>query len=254
MLMPVIKCPGCSTDISTYAKQCPTCGITIKKSSPFPWLIGSILAFVILGVIFSGSWSPPTTATIAAAPAVKSFNPAVNADYTGPAALRIVKPLSQEAAKTLPAVKRLSREHDDFGHITWYRDRSTPKTNRTNQISTYIGWEDGGTPYMRFSVNYTAKTWLFIDRFTILADGQSFDFHTSAFEHDNYDTIWEWHDEPMSLTLLNALKAVSASKSTRIRFYGHQYYDDRIVPQAQKDAIKHVFDAYTAIGAENLMR
>ena len=156
----------------------------------------------------------------------------------------------QEKRRIASAVQKMSKNTDKIEGIDWYRDRSSPKYNNANAFYLYIGKRGAGAPWLRLRIQYHANDWLFINSFTVVADGQRFDRSAVNFERDNNNMIWEWYDENLSSSDLQMIRAVIASKEAVIRFNGRQYRKDVNITTAQKAALQNVLDAYTALGGK----
>lgn len=156
----------------------------------------------------------------------------------------------QEKRRIASAVQKMSKNTDKIEGIDWYTDRSSPKYNNANAFYLYIGKEGAGAPWLRLRIQYHANDWLFINSFTVVADGQRFDRSAVNFERDNNHMIWEWYDENLSSSDLQMIRAVIASKEAVIRFNGGQYRKDVNITTAQKAALQNVLDAYTALGGK----
>ncbi|MFH1020897.1 MAG: hypothetical protein V1782_09870 [Pseudomonadota bacterium] len=59
--MALVKCKECDEEISSKATKCPKCGIEIKKTSTFTWIVCAILLFWFIGKI--GSFGNSVTGT-----------------------------------------------------------------------------------------------------------------------------------------------------------------------------------------------
>lgn len=156
----------------------------------------------------------------------------------------------QEKRRIATAVQKMSKNTDKIEGIDWYKDRSSPKYNNANAFYLYIGKRGAGAPWLRLRIQYHASDWLFINSFTVVADGQRFDRSGVRFERDNNNMIWEWYDENLSASDLQMIRAVIASKETVIRFNGRQYRKDVTITSAQRAALQNVLDAYTALGGK----
>lgn len=59
--MALVKCKECGEEISSKADKCPKCGIKIKKTATFTWIVCAILLLWFIGKI--GSFSDSVTGT-----------------------------------------------------------------------------------------------------------------------------------------------------------------------------------------------
>lgn len=87
----------------------------------------------------------------------------------------------------------------------------------------------------------------------IKADDQRFDIDPdySDVERDNGSgAIWEWYDYAAERSDVKLVQAVIASKKTILRYNGQQYYSDREITAAEKQALQNVLDAFVALGGD----
>jgi hypothetical protein len=150
------------------------------------------------------------------------------------------------------AVAQLKKEHDEFQHVTWYKDRSYPEYANSNAFQAYIGKSDeGGAPYLRMLLRYSGDDWLFVQTFEILADGQQFMVNPGGHfkvERDNGEgDVWEWYDANVTDADMRMLRAVAGSNTAKLRYNGQQYSQDRTITSSEKAALRRVLSAYEAL-------
>ncbi len=237
--MALIQCHECKKDVSTEAKNCPSCGAKViipvipkvNKTSKFTKVVIWFMGIGLFGTVMLTMFG--------AHPANSTSNSSITAAKENP-------PLNKEVVEKLHEFKILKKDHDKIGKVSFYHDKSEPDSNDAKYIGAYIGWNDGDAkPYLRFKLSYSARDWLFISKFTIDADGQQFEYG-KVFERDNQATIWEWIDEPATKDIEAMLSTISLAKKVTVRFTGKQYHDDFIVPQKQKIGIANVLKALKA--------
>lgn len=159
--------------------------------------------------------------------------------------------LAHRAEADRRTLAALSKEHDDFQHVTWYRDHSYPKYANSNAFQAYIGKADGGgAPYLRLLLRYSGEDWLFVENFQILADGEQFAVTPGghfAVERDNGEGgVWEWYDADVTDAELRMLRTVAHANSARLRYTG-KYTQDRAITASEKAAVRRVLAAYDAL-------
>jgi hypothetical protein len=152
-----------------------------------------------------------------------------------------------EERRLAVALSKMSKKVDTIEHITWYRDRSSPKYTNHNAFFLYIGEQEFG-PFLRLRLQYTADDWLFIQSFMVVADGRRFDYDPVDFKRDHDSEIWEWYDENATGRDLEMVKAVIASHNAVVRYIGQYYKRDRTITAAEKAALRNVLDAYKVLG------
>lgn len=149
--------------------------------------------------------------------------------------------------------KKLRQKYDDIQAITYFYDKTTPISNRCNNIHLYFGKDNNDAVGLRLRIRYTGSNWLFIDSYTIKTDDDVFEINTSYgnVKRDNgYSGIWEWYDTVVDANTLLIIQAIISSKTVKIRYIGQQYHYDRIVSNSEKIALKNVLDAYYGHGGK----
>jgi hypothetical protein len=162
-----------------------------------------------------------------------------------------------EAARLLAEQERalarlnanLKKKTDEIKGITWVSHKTEPLLD--THMALYFGAKDGssaGYP-LRMKFHYFADDWLFISNVTIKADDQIYTLEKMEFERDHGSgSIWEWSDSAVDdMAMLNK---IIAAKKVVIRFDGRQYYNDFVLPEAQKIAMKEVMLAWQRYGGK----
>lgn len=168
----------------------------------------------------------------------------------------IVKAIAENAAaekeRLATATNKMRSENDSIRGITFYEDQTTTDYTDVNSFHLYIG-KDETKIWMRLRIQYTDDDWLFMENFTIRADDQRFDITAtySDIERDNgYGAVWEWYDGSVRQNDIAMLKSIIASNSAILRYNGQQYYFDREITTAEKQALQNVLDAFVALGGD----
>lgn len=156
----------------------------------------------------------------------------------------------QEERRLASALQKMSKKTDKIESVDWYRDKSSPAYNNQNGFFLYIGKGSTSAPWLRLRIQYFADDWLFIESFSVVADGQRFERGRVKFERDHDSKIWEWYDENLTDADLQMIKALIASKEAVIRFNGRQYQKDKTITASQKAALQNALDAYKALGGK----
>lgn len=149
------------------------------------------------------------------------------------------------------ATKNLTKSRDEMREIDWYYDKSTPRTNNTLNIHSYIGKKENNV-WLRFKMCYKADDWLFVESIAFKVDGENFLLNYGLFndwERDNSGgSIWEWKDVDMDRRTWDLVRKIAESDKTMMRYNGRQYYFDREVSAQEKQALKNILFAYEAMG------
>lgn len=92
----------------------------------------------------------------------------------------------------------------------------------------------------------------FIDNYTFLIDGKTYEFTNPDVERDNNSTIWEWSDTGVygDAELNEIFMRLVNAKEAKIRFNGNQYLSDYVIPQSALKSLRETRDYYLALGGE----
>ncbi|WP_286859412.1 MULTISPECIES: hypothetical protein [Sphingobacterium] len=163
------------------------------------------------------------------------------------------KAIAQAERAKNEAIKNLRKKTDDIKNITWYYDKSTPNYSNYNSFHLYFGTQKGAKPWLNLSIQYTADDWLFIERYIIKTDNETYTI-TPAYGEINTDhdggEIWEWYNAPVDQEKYNMILDIIKSKNVKIRHEGKQYYKDRTITQREKQALQNILTAHEALGGE----
>lgn len=149
------------------------------------------------------------------------------------------------------ALQKLTADYDKVEKLTWYEHRNQPRyTDICCYIYPYIGRMDDGYTWLRVALNYTdAQTdagWIFFNHVIFSVDGENTtrSFSRDEIVRDNDTEVWEIADFEPDNTEIQLLLSIADSTETIIRFEGDEYYEDHIVTDKEKEAIKDVLTAY----------
>ena len=153
------------------------------------------------------------------------------------------------------ATKKMRIKFDDMNNMTWYCDKSSPQYVNYNGFYAYIGQSKGSKPSLRLSIQYASDDWLFIEKYIIKVDEQTYTISENSYGEIKTDNgsggIWEWIDRKVGSSEYQILKAVANGKDLKIRFEGKDYYKDKTITAQQKTALRNVLDAYEALGCDS---
>lgn len=158
----------------------------------------------------------------------------------------------EEKERLANATKKMRVKVDDMNDITWYYDKTSPQYTNYNGFYAYIGKKEGSKPWLRLVIQYAADDWLFIEKYIIKVDGQTYNITEDSYGEIKTDNgsggIWEWLDRKVGFSEYQIIKAVANGKDVKIRFNGKDYYKDKSITEQQKSALRNVLDAYEALG------
>ena len=124
---------------------------------------------------------------------------------------------------------------------------SGPYSGKTNISVRGLVDKKKASASLRFY--YYSKSWLFVNRITVVADDYTWKSPSMNFKRDHsHGNIWEYEylnlSDPRYRELANK---ISQSKEVIIRFHGRQYYDDFTVPDRMKNDLRYILRAIDAI-------
>ncbi|MCB9473458.1 MAG: hypothetical protein H6678_06585 [Candidatus Delongbacteria bacterium] len=137
---------------------------------------------------------------------------------------------------------------DSVEHVSWYRDRSSPGYTNVSGFFLYIGQREDSDPWLRLRIQVNEGEWSFIESFIIEVDGKTWHYRSTEFDRDTGRSEWEWFDRNADRKDLEMARAVMNSSTAVIRYKGRQFQKDREITAEQKQALRHVFAAYDALG------
>lgn len=148
------------------------------------------------------------------------------------------------------ALQNLNTSYDQVQKLTWYQHKNQPQyADICCYVYPYIGRTDDGYTWLRVALNYTdAQTdagWIFFNKVIFSVDGENTTktFSRSEILRDNDTEVWEVADFEPNASEVQLLKRIADSAQTIVRFQGDQY-EDHIVTDEEKTAIKDVLTAY----------
>lgn len=147
--------------------------------------------------------------------------------------------------KAEKALKNFKKEKDDFEGDIFYRDSRTPNYANTNFIYPYIGNKEN-LYWLRLKFQYASDNWLFINNAILMVDDEKFNI-SGKWERDHNSKIWEWMDISVKDEEYQILKKIANSKTTKIRYEGTQYHDDRTLTQKEIAIIKKTLEIYDGL-------
>lgn len=143
--------------------------------------------------------------------------------------------------------KNLRQNTDKVEGVTFYHSKTEPKyINIRSYILPYIG-VNGDDVYLKVQFNYTGNNWVFFEKVTIVADGETFryDFSYSDIKRDTgYGDVAERIALDPTEKDIQMLIAIANSKETIVRFAGDERRKDVTIKEKDKQAIKDVLAAY----------
>ena len=158
------------------------------------------------------------------------------------------------SARRANAVAGLIRVRDDvLGRTTYYPRYAGQYVNGRSALLLSLIHPDGSEPRVHLEIRYVADRWLFVQRYVVKVDGQTFMIDASghkAVDTDFHDgKIFEWYSAEYQSAEEQIVEAVMAGKSATLRYLGRQYHQDRTITAAEKADLRRVLDAADALRA-----
>jgi hypothetical protein len=224
------------------------------KFRQLKWWAQVLVALMLVSAFgaITGTGSSETSTSTTAASQEPSVEETIEASPTPSIDPEAEKAAKAKAAQELKnALANLRVKTDSVTNKKWYYARTTTQYVDSNSLHLYMGQEQGSEPYLRFRIQYAGDDWLFINKFTINADGQVFVIEPDYgdVERDNDTDVWEWYDISPSDENVTMVKAIMNSKKAVIRCEGDQYYKDRTITSTEKKALKSVLAGFSALVA-----
>jgi len=89
------------------------------------------------------------------------------------------------------------------------------------------------------TARYSASSWLFVDRYVVVAGDTRYESPSLDFRRDNAaGKIWEWTTFTVDSNRRALLDAVASEPDAVVRFYGQDYYNDKEVSMRHRDALQ----------------
>ena len=111
---------------------------------------------------------------------------------------------------------------------------------------------------MRLHVQYVDDDWLFVRRFTVKADEETFSVEPSRFGDLNRDNgdgkIWEWFNCPVDDELRSNLLSIVGSSDAVLRFEGDKYKKDVEITITDKNRLHTVLAVYDILREDALAK
>lgn len=159
--------------------------------------------------------------------------------------------------KVTPATHRdvilgaLRIKRDPIKESTFYHHPGSPDAvNDRSELFVYISQNKAGAVQLRLQLQYVARDWLFIDKYTAHIDGKNYVIATPEMHRDVIDGgITEWDDRAATENDLTMLRAIVAKKKVLLRCEGKDYQKDRDLSEGEVDRISDMLMAYDLLRA-----
>jgi len=176
---------------------------------------------------------------------------ALNIDSNGKP-IHLAKKQDSLQIKVLSKSFKFTKDEFDVEGKQWVRPINEPNYVNRNTIYSYFMKINGIASNLRFVIQYYGDDWLFIQKYQFSIDGQAFEYAPRNVETDSGDggMVWEWFDDQADTNLKTILRAISKSKTTKVKMIGKQYFDIITVTSKQKESIRKTLALYRLLGGD----
>jgi hypothetical protein len=154
-----------------------------------------------------------------------------------------------ERNSAMSAVREMRDKVED---ITWVYHKDSPSPGSESDCELYFAIKDGKPGPLRLRVYFRGKSWVFMRRFVVRADGVRFEIPADPFPAQDIlrDGILEKSDLPVSAKDFEALTAVGAAQDVVWRYEGPERQADRNLESPDRARIRQMIRAYRAFGGK----
>lgn len=129
-----------------------------------------------------------------------------------------------------------------------YFDESTPRNRSTDAVYVYFV-DISGALVPRFCIQAAGKKPLGVNRFTITADGKSFEIAAPPIKVENIDKgVAEVYDVPLDRKGYETAQAVIKAKTATLTVTGTGGTKSHVITDAEKKGFRRVLEGYAALG------
>jgi hypothetical protein len=145
-------------------------------------------------------------------------------------------------------LSRMSRQHDDVEHDTFFQSRSAPAGGGPyTYAKLYIGRSDSGQVWLRTRLQYGGDDWIFFERIKFSIDGVTSPEQKLGFfqvKRDNQaGSVWEWVDLQVPDEAVPIFDAMAKGNKVVVRFDG-KYRHDLTLSAAAKQSLADMLELY----------
>ncbi|MUM78296.1 hypothetical protein GKC30_11685 [Pseudodesulfovibrio sp. F-1] len=159
---------------------------------------------------------------------------------------KLVENMSKNKIQVAEYLLDYSVSYKEFDKKYFISNRHSNEDQTWCSVSVYLGIRNKEV-WGRFELTYHAYDWLFVNRFSVVADEYVYNSPSLNFDRDSTDRVWETFDGDLSNTLYTVAEKISQSNKTIIRFYGNEGTSDFTVSSTQKNNIASTIKLYSLI-------
>lgn len=162
---------------------------------------------------------------------------------------------SPEEIKQALSVLRESK--DEVREISFFYAQSTSEFVDENDAYVYFSRsKDGVISNPRLKIQYAGDNWLFIEKYTVNADGEIFEItpeYSEVVRDNNVNGVWEYYETFIDKDTMAMVQKIANAEKVIIRSEGESRHYDMKLSKQQKLAMQKVLKAYEDAGGLTIM-
>jgi hypothetical protein len=150
------------------------------------------------------------------------------------------------------ALSGLRERKDEVREISFFYAQSASEYVDENDAYVYFSKsKDGVISNPRFKIQYAGDDWIFIDKYTINADGEIFEInpeYSEVVRDNNSNGVWEYYETYIDKDTIDMVRKIANAEKVIIRSSGESRHYDMTLSKQQKQAMQKVLKAYEDAG------
>jgi hypothetical protein len=150
------------------------------------------------------------------------------------------------------ALSGLRERKDEVRDISFFYAQSTSEFVDENDVYVYFSKsKDGVISNPRLKIQYAGDDWVFIDKYTINADGEIFEItpeYSEVVRDNNSNGVWEYYETYIDKDTIDMVRKIANAEKVIIRSSGESRHYDMTLSKQQKQAMQKVLKAYEDAG------
>lgn len=155
------------------------------------------------------------------------------------------------------ALSGLRESKDEVREISFFYAQSTSKHVNENDAYVYFSRNNEGViSNARFRIQYAGDDWIFIDKYTINADGEIFELtpeYSEVVRDNSSGGVWEYYEPFIDKEILPIVQKIGNAEKVIIRAQGESRHYDMTLTKQQKQAMLKVLKAYNEAGGLSII-
>ncbi|MEK4328900.1 hypothetical protein MKX70_23975 [Paenibacillus sp. FSL R7-0312] len=155
------------------------------------------------------------------------------------------------------ALSGLRESKDEVRNISFFYAQSTSRHVNENDAYVYFSKSnDGVISNPRFRIQFAGDDWIFIDKYTINADGEIFELtpeYSEVIRDNSSGGVWEYYEPFIDKEILPIVQKIGNAEKVIIRAQGESRHYDMTLTKQQKQAMLKVLKAYNEAGGLSIL-